>query len=102
MKVVLTIVLILTATALCAQNTSISNLDGLTPEGLQPGSPSGSYVLSGLDTVNLYSGSGNITVPLLEIGGRGNAGYTLLATYQTRWEGIGAVSYTHLRAHETP
>src|SRR6267142_2314013 len=69
----------------------VSDFDGLTPVGLQPGSPAGSYALSGLDTVNLYSGSANIAIPLLKIGGRGEAGYTMVANYDTHWEGLGSM-----------
>jgi hypothetical protein len=52
--------------------------DGFTPPGLEPGSPVGSYVLSGFDTVNYFNGSLNFALPLLEVGGRGLAGYPAL------------------------
>jgi RHS repeat-associated protein len=72
--------------------SSVSNLDGLTPEGLQPGSPAGSYALSELDTINLYNGSANVAVPLLNIGGRGEAGYAIIAKYGARWDGMGILN----------
>lgn len=46
---------------------------GSTPSGLKPGSPSGSYSLSGFDNVNLYNGNLSFHLPLLGIGGRGDA-----------------------------
>jgi YD repeat-containing protein len=49
------------------------------------GSPAGSYVLSGIDTVNLFNGSLNVSVPLLKIGGRGEAGYTMAVPIMERW-----------------
>src|SRR6266571_21658 len=85
------LVLVGSATVAFAQ-ISVSDFDGLTPVGLQPGSPAGSYALSGLDSVNLYNGSANITIPLLNIGGRGEAGYTMAANYGGRWNGAGILS----------
>ena len=53
-----------------------SNYDGSTPSGLTPGAPAGSYALSGFDNINLYNGSLNFHLPLIQIGGRGVAGFT--------------------------
>ena len=47
--------------------------DGATPSGVAPGSPSGSYALSGFENVNLFNGNLDVHVPLLTIGGRGEA-----------------------------
>jgi hypothetical protein len=33
--------------------------------------------LSGFDTVNLFSGHLNVRIPIVTIGGRGEAGYTM-------------------------
>ena len=63
-----------------------SPFDAITPKVLEPGSPAGSYALSGLDTVNLYNGSLNFTVPLLQVGGRGKAGYTISLPIGTKWD----------------
>ena len=86
------LVFMLLADSLFGQGTSVSDLDGLTPEGLEPGAPAGSYVLSGLDSVNLYNGSLNVVIPLLQIGGRGEAGYSMVAKYDAHWNGIGVVN----------
>src|SRR5262245_48258368 len=83
------LVFILAASGLYAQTQGVSSLDGITPEGLRPGSPAGSYALSGLDTINLYNGSANIRIPLLQIGGRGEAGYTMFAKQETHWDASG-------------
>ena len=53
--------------------TTTSVTDGRTPSALQPGSPAGSYPLSGFDNINLYNGNLNFRLPLLQIGGRGSA-----------------------------
>ncbi len=58
-----------------AQTTSTT--DGTTPSGIAPGSPSGSYALTNLDNINLYNGNLNIALPVLQIGGRGAAGYEM-------------------------
>src|SRR5215469_8550503 len=50
---------------------------GVTPPGVAPGSPAGSYALSGFDSVNLFSGHLNVRIPIVTIGGRGEAGYTM-------------------------
>jgi RHS repeat-associated protein len=52
--------------------------DGRTPLGIAPGSPAGSYALSGLDNVNLYNGNLDFQLPLLGISGRGEAQMNLL------------------------
>jgi hypothetical protein len=49
-----------------------------------PGSPSGSYALSGFDTVNYFSGTLNVRLPLVQVGGRGEAGYAMLLPLQNQ------------------
>lgn len=72
--------------------TTTSITDGRTPSGLQPGSPVGSYGLSGFDSVNLYNGNLNFRLPLMQIGGRGEAGMTMtLALNLKSWH----VRHTH-------
>ena len=68
-----------------AQDTSTNPLDGFTPAGLQAGSPTGSFPLSGFDTVNPYSGGLGFRLPLLQAGGRGSAGYTLMQRLSAQW-----------------
>src|ERR1700742_65671 len=62
-----------------AQSSSQNVLDVFTPRGIEPGTPAGSYLLSGLDSVNLYNGNANISVPLMQVTGRGEAAYTIVA-----------------------
>jgi len=59
--------------------------DGRTPLALQPGAPAGSYALSELDNINPYNGSLNFRLPLLNIGGRGTAGYTMTLPIEQKW-----------------
>jgi hypothetical protein len=61
-----------------AQAAIPMNLDYVyTPAGLEPGTPAHSYALSGFDNISYFNGHLNFHLPLLQIGGRGQAGYTL-------------------------
>jgi YD repeat-containing protein len=60
-----------------AQDLNAGPADKQTPLGLAPGKPSGSYALSGFESVNLYNGNLNFILPLAHISGRGEAGYTM-------------------------
>jgi RHS repeat-associated protein len=55
-----------------------SATDGNTPLGLSPGAPAGSYALSDLDQIGLFNGGLNFKLPMMQIGGRGAAGYTMM------------------------
>jgi hypothetical protein len=57
-----------------------------TPLAEQPGAPVGSYPLSGFDNVNLYNGNLNFSLPLMRIGGRGSAGYTMMLAIEQNWQ----------------
>ena len=56
-----------------------------TLPGQQPGTPVGSFQLSGLDTVNLFNGHLNFRLPLLNVGGRGEASFSLGLPIDHRW-----------------
>src|SRR5688572_2939475 len=71
------------ATNAGAQNTSLT--DGQTPPGMQPGAPAGSYLLSGLDNVNLFNGNLNFRLPLLQVGGRGEAQHMINLIIERHW-----------------
>ena len=73
----------LLADAARAQSTSAT--DGFTPSAIKPGSPSGSFALSGFETINPYNGGLNFSLPLLNIGGRGGAGYTIPLQVEQKW-----------------
>ncbi len=62
-----------------------SATDGTTPPAIAPGSPAGSYTLSGIDTVNLYSGKVNVAIPVRTIRGRGDAAFTVTYPIQRNW-----------------
>ena len=66
-----------------AQTTSAT--DGSTPLGLQPGSPSGSYALSGFDNVNLYNGNLSFQLSLLGVSGRGGAQMPVMLPIAGKW-----------------
>jgi RHS repeat-associated protein len=65
--------------------TSTSTTNGKTPAGLAPGAPTGSYALSGFDNINPFNQSLNFRLPLLRIGGRGSAGYTMTLPIERKW-----------------
>lgn len=56
-----------------------------TLPGQAPGAPLGSFKISELDTVNLFNGHLNFRLPLMEIGGRGQASYSLGLPIDHRW-----------------
>jgi RHS repeat-associated protein len=68
-----------------AQGEKINIIDDSTPPGLAKGTPAGSYSLSGFDTSNPYNGSLNFSLPLLKMGGRGSAGYTMTLPIEQKW-----------------
>ena len=65
--------------------TSYSPTKGSTPASLAPGAPASSYALSGFDSLNPYNLSMNFRLPLLQVGGRGQAGYTMTLPIQRHW-----------------
>src|ERR1044071_4415360 len=53
--------------------------------GKEAGSPTGSYPMSELDTVSLFSGNLNFNLPFLSIGGRGDAGTQMSLNIRREW-----------------
>lgn len=80
--VLTSIPLLLAFTNVFAQQQST---DGATPLGLSPGAPAGSYALSDFEDVNLFNGTLNFSLPLVKIGGRGEAGYSLMLRLDHKW-----------------
>lgn len=68
-----------------ANATAQSLLSGSTSAGAAPGSPAGSYALSGFETVNPYSGNLNFSLPLLQLSGRGGTGVPVKLTINHKW-----------------
>ncbi len=64
---------------------SQTNTDGYTPTGLAPGAPAGSYALNNSESINLFNGNLGFNLPLLNVGGRGTAGYTVLLPIEQKW-----------------
>lgn len=70
-----------------AQNCQAqSSTDNHTSAAIAPGSPVGSYSLSGFDTVNLYNGNLNVSLPIYKVGGRGEVGYNIALNIDRRWQ----------------
>lgn len=84
-----------------------SPLAGNLPVAIEPGAPLGSFALSNLDSIDPYRGSLGVSIPLIRIDGRGEAGYLIKARVSSNsWyirkqllpnvDGSGAIaSYTH-------
>ncbi len=53
-------------------------LDGLTPQAMRGAEPSSTYVLSGFDSINYYSGSMHFALPVVKVGGRGDATHNVV------------------------
>src|SRR5882762_2302840 len=68
----------------CAQD-SYSITDGRTPREVPAASPAGSYHLSDIDNVDLYSGTLSMNIPLLTVEGRGEGGYTISLPLERHW-----------------
>lgn len=51
-----------------------------------PGAPAGTYQLGNTDTINLFNGNLNYSLPLLRVGGRGEAGAGLGVVIEAQWD----------------
>ncbi|MGO4880091.1 MAG: hypothetical protein ACLP59_04625, partial [Bryobacteraceae bacterium] len=72
--------------ALCQSVPGMSPaVPGSTPASVAPGTPAGSYALSDLETIDLYSGKVNFIVPIRDIASRGSAGYRMTVPVQRGW-----------------
>ncbi len=60
-------------------------LDDTTPPGQAPGAPTGSFAISGFETVNAFNGHLNFRLPLLKVSGRGGVGYVSSLPIEQRW-----------------
>jgi len=80
----LAVALLLALQAREAAAQAKSPTDGFTPLAMTPGAPSGSFALSGFENVNLFNGNLSFHLPLLHVGGRGEAGYTMTLTVERR------------------
>src|SRR5689334_15354274 len=74
---VVLLVLSMSVTTFGQSTLTASSWDGRTPPALTPGAPAGSYPLSGFENVNLFNGKASVAIPLMEIGARGEARYTM-------------------------
>jgi RHS repeat-associated protein len=80
--------LLLVLSAAASAQSGNTAFDGFTPEGLKAGAPAGSYQLTGFDNVNYFNGNLNFNLPLLHVGGRGEAGFTIPLRIERKWRVI--------------
>lgn len=72
MRIIGSIVLLLALPATArSQDVKTQLNQGLTPLAIASGTPSGSYRLNDFESLNVYNGKVNVTIPLLDIGGAG-------------------------------
>ncbi len=93
-KLILKIAAILLSMALFDIATRADSVtDGSTPLALKTGTPAGSYSLSAFDNINPFNGALNFQLPLLSIGGRGAAAYTMTLPIEHKWRIETLVTY---------
>ena len=80
--------------AWCQNGNGYVPESGTTPTIDTPGSPDGSYALSGFDTINYPNGRLNFALPLLKIPGRGQAKADAVLHIEPRWTVNSYTSYT--------
>jgi RHS repeat-associated protein len=79
---------LLATVSLQAQNPTppaMSPLGGTTPSINEPGAPEASYRLSSIEHLNYANGHLNISIPLVDIPGRGGAKETLILPIESHW-----------------
>jgi RHS repeat-associated protein len=59
--------------------------DGTTPLALSPGAPSGSYTLTEFESLNLFNGNLNFSLPLVSVNGRGDAHFQIAMHIDRKW-----------------
>ncbi|MET0624888.1 MAG: RHS repeat-associated core domain-containing protein [Pyrinomonadaceae bacterium] len=90
-----TVLGVICAGAAAAQlGTARSVTDSSTPSGIAPGAPAGSFPIGGFENVNAYNGNLNFALPLLTVGGRGEAGYTVTLKIERNWRTVTKRTYT--------
>lgn len=79
--------LLLLLLALLSAQRAGAQVGGMAPPNAAPGAPAGSYSLSGFESVNLFNGNLNFSLPLFVVGGRGATRFPLTLTVNNaRWK----------------
>ena len=82
LRTALLLLLLLSTTG--SGQTSQTTTDKMTPSGITPGAPAGSYPLSDIESINLYNGNLDFQLPLLVLGGRGLAVRGIVLSLNTK------------------
>lgn len=84
-----TLVILITLYLLVLADISIAQTEtgttGLSRVGTNSGKPTGSYQLNDFENINYLNGNLNFSLPLVNIGGRGEAGYTIPLNIEQKW-----------------
>jgi len=96
--IVSAVLLLLFISTYSSGQSSLTTTDKMTPSGIAPGAPAGSYPLSGMESINLYNGNLDFRLPLLSLDGRGSAVRDLVLSINTKkWR----VRETHTETQDT-
>lgn len=96
--IVSALVLLLFLSTASSGQTTLTTTDKMTPSGIAPGAPAGSYPLSGMESINLYNGNLDFRLPLLSLDGRGSAVRNMTLSLNTKkWR----VRETHTQTSDT-
>ena len=73
---------------LACQGIVLAQNEFYTPLALKPGTPAGSYALTDIDTINMFTGHVSVRIPLIERDGRGDAKAQITWGYGSpaRWQ----------------
>lgn len=82
--IVSAVLLLLVLSTHTSGQTTRSTTDKMTPSGITPGAPAGSYPLSGMESLNLYNGNLDLRLPLLSLDGRGSAVRSMMLSLNTK------------------
>ena len=69
--------------AMCGRATAQNS--GAMPSGLASGAPAGAYPLSDFESINFFSGHLNFRLPLVKMGGRGGARFSVPFVVEQTW-----------------
>jgi hypothetical protein len=79
----LSLLLLLLSSSVSAQSSQTTT-DKMTPSGIAPGAPAGSYPLSGFENINMFNGNLDLRLPLIALDGRGAAVRSMLVSINTK------------------
>ena len=97
-SIIVSVLLLLFLSTHSSGQTTQTTTDKMTPSGMTPGAPAGSYPLSGMESINLFNGNLDFRLPLLSLDGRGSAVRNMMLSLNTKkWR----VRESHTQTNDT-